>query len=72
MGLPDTADEKKWMERESKISGDPDCDRYGNLYRTTKPQKRQACPECWNMMSGRCDDCGRNIFGDNEYMDWEL
>jgi len=53
-------------------SEDPECDRYGTLYHDRpKPQKRQACPECWSMMSGRCDSCGRNIFGNNEYMDWE-
>ena len=37
-----------------------------------KPSKRDACKECWNMMSGRCDSCGRNIFGNEEKMDWEL
>ena len=54
-------------------SGDPECDRDGNLYHDRpKPPKRQACKECWSMVSGRCDNCGRNIFGNSEYKDWEL
>ncbi len=55
-------------------SGDPQCDRDGNLYPDNPPrhQKRQACKECWAMVSGRCALCGRNIFGKTEYMDWEL
>jgi hypothetical protein len=32
-GLPDLPDEIEYMKKESKISGDPECDRNGNLYR---------------------------------------
>lgn len=55
-------------------SGDPQCDRHGNLYPDNPPRhkKVQACKSCWSMVSGRCGDCGRNIFGNDEYMDWEL
>ena len=38
-GLPPTADEKEWMKKESKISGDPQCDRYGVLYRRQQGEK---------------------------------
>ena len=55
-------------------SGDPQCDRDGHLYPNNPPRykKVQACKHCSTMMQGRCDDCGRNIFGNNEYSDWEL
>ena len=38
-GLPPTADEKEWMKKESKISGDPQCDRYGVFYRRQQGEK---------------------------------
>ena len=55
-------------------SGDPECDSDGYLYtdRPPKHQKRKACQQCSTMLSGRCDSCGRNIFGNDEYMDWDL
>ena len=54
------------------IEEDPECDNQGNLYQIKPKPKCNPCKECWNMTSGRCNNCGRNIFGDSEYMDWEL
>ena len=71
-GLPDLPEEIEWMRKESRISGNPECDRHGRLYRPKPKQKREACPECATLLSGRCDTCGRNVCRDgNEYMDWE-
>ena len=55
-------------------SGDPQCDREGYLYYNNPPRhkKVQACKHCSTMLTGRCGDCGRNIFGNDEYMDHEL